>query len=116
MRPASLPAALVTPPLDRGVLPGIVRDRLLGEARREILVDADGTSFEIREERIELEELVHARELFLTNTTGGVIPVRELRGIGGDRIALPGARGALTNELSRRIRALEERDRARLGT
>ena len=57
-------AALVTPPLDGRLLPGIVRERLLASA-----LDA-------REERIDLGRLAAADEIFLTSSVSGVTQAR----------------------------------------
>ena len=57
---------LVTPPVDCGLLPGTFRAKLLAEGR-------------IAEERIPLEALDQAEELFLVNSVRGWMPARLLR-------------------------------------
>ena len=56
-----LDGEMVTPPLDSGLLPGTLREKLL----------AEGT---IREAIIELKDLVRAEEIFLINSVRGWIP------------------------------------------
>lgn len=84
---------LVTPALDRGCLPGVVRGRVLELAR--------GTDLEVVEGRLEPVELARAAEVFLTNTTGGLVPVRAVRGV-AER--LPGPDGRWMRALSERFR------------
>ncbi|MFN7971965.1 MAG: aminotransferase class IV [Acidobacteriota bacterium] len=78
----------MTPSLATGCLPGITRDILLALARR--------AGIAVRERATGPEALRGASEAFLTNSTGGVIPVRS---VGGRRI---GARcpGPLTTTLA----------------
>lgn len=91
----------LTPALDRGCLPGIVRDKLVGELR--------GGAPPVLEGRIEPGDLAGAEEVFLTSSLARILPVRSVRGVRED---LPGARGPITRLLSERFRALEERYRA----
>ena len=84
--------SLVTPSLDRGCLPGVVRGRAL-ELGRE-------AGYEVIEGRIEVADLGRADEVFLTNTTGGIVPVRCVREFTG---SLPGPAGALTRALGERL-------------
>jgi len=79
---------LVTPPLDRGVLPGITRARCL-EAER------------CAERRVSPEELMRASEAFLTSSLDGVRP---LASVNGRAFASPGP-AAL--RLARRLAAAE---------
>ncbi len=66
---ARLPdGALVTPPLDGRILPGVTRARLL---------DRDPGA---REQRLTLEQLRASRELYVTGSLGGVEPVVALDG------------------------------------
>ncbi len=78
---------LRTPPLSAGILPGITREVVL-----ELL---SGLSLPYREERLRLEDLLTADEVFLTSTTREVVPVRQLdeRPIGG------GAPGPITRRV-----------------
>jgi len=62
---------LATPPTER-VLLGVTRASILEIAAREGL--------DVREERVRPEELLAAREVFLTGTTGGVLPVESVDG------------------------------------
>lgn len=113
---------VITPALERGCLPGIMRAKVLAE------IESAGIPHRVA--RIELAELARAEELFLTNTTGRVIPILRVLGPapapGADSTfphrelldrelpvvhELPGSQGAITCELARRIRRLEERYR-----
>lgn len=70
---------VVTPPLDRGILPGITRERCL-EALR-----IDGR--EVAERRLDPAELAGAAEVFVTSSVDGIRPVMSL---GNTRIQAPG--------------------------
>lgn len=70
---------LVTPPVVCGLLPGTLRAKLLGEGR-------------IVEERIPLEELEQAEEIFLINSVRGWMPCRLLPGQRAPRRPLTGGR------------------------
>jgi branched-subunit amino acid aminotransferase/4-amino-4-deoxychorismate lyase len=59
-----LPDGWVTPPVDGGLLPGTVRQHLLEES-----------PLRIREEKISYGLLGTAREVFLTNSNVGIVPV-----------------------------------------
>ncbi|MBI4313952.1 MAG: aminotransferase class IV family protein [Candidatus Omnitrophica bacterium] len=61
---------LVTPPVSAGVLPGIVRENLLGLARRLKIPAA--------EQLFTRHELFTAEEAFLTNSLIGIVPVRQV--------------------------------------
>jgi branched-subunit amino acid aminotransferase/4-amino-4-deoxychorismate lyase len=63
---------VATPATDRGVLPGIVRGRVLAWCARE--------GVPVRERPIGLDELAAARELFVTSSLRGVVPVTRLDG------------------------------------
>jgi branched-chain amino acid aminotransferase len=80
--------AVLTPPLDAGILAGITREVViaLGRAR----------GLDMREERLPLDALAGAEEAFLTSTTREVVPVRALDGrpIGSGRPG-PVTRGLL---------------------
>lgn len=63
---------VVTPPLDREILPGV--------ARAGVIEVAEELGFELRQETLPLASLRAADEVFLTNALRGVEPVRELDG------------------------------------
>jgi branched-chain amino acid aminotransferase len=63
---------VVTPPLSEGCLPGITREVLLEEIRV--------PGIQTIERELTLEELYHADEVFITSTTRGLLPVREIAG------------------------------------
>jgi len=106
---------LVTPSLDRGGLGGIVRGVILTELERAPLVLAGRPPLALVEGRLELDRIAAADEIFLTNTTAGVIPVREVLGVGGRPLEFPGASGAVTREARNRLSVAEERDRGARG-
>lgn len=68
--------ALITPPLDGRILPGIVRARL-----------ASAATGDVREEGIDLARLAAADELFLTSSIRGVHPARLAGPAGTERMA-----------------------------
>lgn len=76
---------LVTPPADGGVLPGIVRARVLAICAR------DGIA--VRERGLPLTELFGAGEVFATSSLRGVVPVTRVD-------AARFARGALTAQIA----------------
>ena len=96
---AVVDGAVVTPGLDRGCLPGVVRGHVI-----RLATGAAGPGA-VREARVGPAELAAASEVFLTNTTGGVVPVARVRGITGD---LPGPSGPVTVDLARRFSALQD--------
>jgi para-aminobenzoate synthetase / 4-amino-4-deoxychorismate lyase len=63
---------VLTPPLDGAILPGVARAGVIEEAAE--------IGFDVREERLDLERLRAAEEIFLTNALRGVEPVREIDG------------------------------------
>jgi len=67
---AVIKGTVVTPPTGRGVLPGIVRARVLELCARE------GITATVRD--LTLRELRHADELFVTSSLRGVVPVTVL--------------------------------------
>ncbi len=71
--------ALVTPPREAGILPGVTRALVIALARR--------TGLRVREERVSAARLRRAREIFLTASTIEVLPVVRLdgRAVGGGR-------------------------------
>ncbi len=88
--------ALITPPADGRILPGLARARAT-EIARELGID-------VREERLALDDLAAADELFLTGSIRGVEPVRDIAG------AAPRPAGRESAPLTRRIAAaLRER-------
>jgi branched-chain amino acid aminotransferase len=68
-----------TPPVSRGILPGITRERVLSLARR--------NGFTVRERTIRASELRRAEAAFLTASTIEVMPIRSVDGrpLRGDR-------------------------------
>ena len=106
---------LVTPELGRGCLGGIVRGRLLAALAGEQAGPGGGVAelpeilrgLAVREGRIEPGELARASEIMLTNTTGGVIPVREIQHLWtADSLGLPRA-GGVTAALASLLESLE---------
>jgi len=63
---------LMTPPADGRIVPGIARRRALELAR--------ATGRDVREERLFVDDLLAADEVFLTNSVRGVEPVRSIDG------------------------------------
>jgi len=92
---------LVTPPVERGLLPGIVRGELLAELTER------GAPFV--ERRLESGDLARSSEVFLTNTTGRLIPVV---GVLGLIEGLPGSVGEHWQRLRKLFEEREDRDRA----
>ena len=89
---------LITHPLDEHILPGVVRDRVIGLAlTAKIRVD---------ERPLRERELFDLDEAFITSTTMGVMPVTEIDGrvIGNSR------RGELTEQLQRLFDAVEAQE------
>jgi para-aminobenzoate synthetase / 4-amino-4-deoxychorismate lyase len=68
----ALGGALLTPPTDGRILPGIARRRAI-----ELAAEA---GVEVREEAVALDRLAHADEVFLTGSVRGVEPVSSLNG------------------------------------
>src|SRR5262249_52989622 len=94
---ARIDGRVVTPALERGALAGIMRAEVLAALR------ASGR--EAIEGRLEPADLARASEVFLTSTTGRVMPVIEVRGcVRG----LPGANAGLARALRARVAAREE--------
>ncbi len=97
-------STLKTPALSRGCLAGVMRGRLLADLRR------DRPGFQVEEGRIERAELERASEVFVTNSTGRVVPAIEVRGcVSG----LPGAAGPVVTDLRLRVARFEAAERAR---
>jgi len=105
---------LCTPSTDRGCLAGIVRDKLLQTLGEAPLRLAGGRTVPVRVGRVEEAELAAADEVFLTNTSGRVLPVVAVRGLPGDAAtrALPGSAGPVARAVRERVAALEAAYRA----
>ena len=80
---------VITHPLDEHILPGVVRDRVIVLARE--------AGVPIDERPLLGTELFDVDEVFITSTTLGVMPVREIDG----RPTRTPARGAITARLQR---------------
>lgn len=80
---------VITHPLDEHILPGVVRDRVIGLAL--------GSRVRVDERPLREAELFDMDEAFITSTTQGVMPVTEIDGrvIGNSR------RGEVTTALQR---------------
>ena len=78
---------IVTHPLDEHILPGVVRDRVIGLALR--------SKIRVDERPLREAELFDLDEAFLTSTTQGVMPVTEIDG----RVIRNGRRGEITGRL-----------------
>lgn len=89
---------IVTHPLDEHILPGVVRDRVIGLAL--------GAKIRVDERPLREAELFDLDEAFITSTTQGVMPVSEIDGrvIGNSR------RGDVTTEMQRRFDEMELRE------
>src|SRR5262245_4496739 len=91
---------LITHPLDEHILPGVVRDHVIGLALAgKIRVD---------ERPLREHELIDLDEAFITSTTQGVMPVAEIDG----RVIGNGRRGELTTRLQQLFDELENRQMA----
>lgn len=80
---------LVTHPLDEHILPGVVRDRVIGLAL--------AARLRVDERPLREAELFDLDEAFITSTTQGVMPVTEIDG----RVLRNGRRGDITTKLQR---------------
>lgn len=78
---------IVTHPLDEHILPGVVRDRVIGLALR--------SKIRVDERPLREAELFDLDEAFVTSTTQGVMPVTEIDG----RVIRNGRRGEITSRL-----------------
>lgn len=78
---------IVTHPLDEHILPGVVRDRVIGLALR--------SKIRVDERPLREAELFDLDEAFITSTTQGVMPVTEIDG----RVIRNGRRGEITERL-----------------
>ena len=97
---AVVDGGLITPAVDRGCLPGVMRGVLLSVAS-ELALD-------VRCGRVEVADLARASEIFLSNTTGRVLPVVEVQGVVR---GLPGSAGPIAAELRDALHRREERYR-----
>ena len=79
--------AVITHPLDEHILPGVVRDRVIGLALR--------SKVRVDERPLREAELFDLDEAFITSTTQGVMPVTEIDG----RVIRNGRRGDVTERL-----------------
>ena len=86
---------IVTHPLDEHVLPGVVRDRVIGLALE--------SRIRVDERPLREAELFDLDEAFITSTTQGVMPVSEIDG----RVLGNSRRGDITTELQTRFDRLE---------
>lgn len=87
---------LFTTPVGEGVLPGVTRAFAIKLAKR---------ITEVREQRITVDDIMSADEVFLTSSTVEVAPIV---GVGRKRIA-NGKPGELTREIQRRYREMVAR-------
>jgi branched-chain amino acid aminotransferase group I len=96
-------AALVTPPLDSGILPGVTR---------EIIIEmASGMSIGVKEVDIKPEGLERFDEAFVTNAMIEVMPVMAVREPGGRIITIgTGKPGTITRRLMEAYRERVERE------
>lgn len=88
--------ALITHPLDEHILPGVVRDRVIGLAL--------AAKIRVDERPLREAELFDLDEAFITSTTQGVMPVAEIDG----RVIRSGRRGDVTAQLQRAFDRLEQ--------
>ncbi|MBN1527759.1 MAG: aminotransferase class IV [Thermoleophilaceae bacterium] len=70
---AAVGGALVTPPADGRILPGVTRALAIETAR--------AAGIEVREEELSLDRLREADEVFTTGAVRGIEPVRAVRGV-----------------------------------
>ena len=95
-----LEGELITPPVERGLLPGIVRGELLAELQERRLP--------FSERRVFPSDLARSSEVFLTNTSGRLIPVVEVLGVISE---LPGSQGERWRELHSLFKQREDREK-----
>jgi D-alanine transaminase len=89
---------LVTHPLDEHILPGVVRDRVIGLAL--------AAKIRVDERPLREAELFDLDEAFISSTMQGVMPVTEIDG----RVIANSRRGEVTTGLQRLFDALENRE------
>ncbi|HEX8152495.1 MAG TPA: aminotransferase class IV [Thermoanaerobaculia bacterium] len=92
---------LITHPLDEHILPGVVRDQVIGLAL--------AAKIRVDERPPHENELFDLDEAFITSTTQGVMPVTEIDG----RIVGNSRRGEVTTRLQELFDRAEEREFAR---
>lgn len=86
---ALLDGALVTPPVEAGILPGLTRAAVLGLAKPALCLDA-------REAPLQPRELAQATEAFLTSSVAEVVPLVRLDGMAlGDGAPGPATRAVM---------------------
>ncbi len=88
---------VITHPLDEHILPGVVRDQVIGLAL--------SAKIRVDERPLRDDELFDLQEAFITSTTMGVMPVVEIDG----RIIGNSRRGEITTTLQRMLDAVERR-------
>ncbi len=88
---------VITHPLDEHILPGVVRDQVIGLAL--------AAKIRVDERPLREDELFDLDEAFITSTTMGVMPVTEIDG----RIIANSRRGEVTTTLQRLLDELESR-------
>ena len=86
---------VITHPLDEHILPGVVRDRVIGLALN--------SKIRLDERPLRETELFGVEETFITSTTMGVMPVTEI----DDRVIGNSRRGEITGRLQRLFDDLE---------
>ena len=86
---------LITHPLDEHILPGVVRDRVIGLALQ--------SRIRVDERPLREAELFDLDEAFITSTTQGVMPVAEIDG----RVIRNSRRGDVTTRLQELFDAAE---------
>jgi branched-chain amino acid aminotransferase len=83
---AAFGSEVVTPPTSEGCLPGITREVVVQDLRV--------PGIRVLERALSLEDLRAADELFITSTTRGLLPVREIPGRVFERQTLKGIAGS----------------------
>jgi len=90
--------SLRTPPLEAGILAGVTRSTVIELARE--------AGFDVREESIRGEKMTSFEEIFLTNTSWGVLPVTRI----DDRRIGTGLPGAMAIQLRQQLGELLEKE------
>jgi D-alanine transaminase len=90
---------VITHPLDEHILPGVVRDRVIGLAEQ--------AGIQIDQRPVAVDELIEIDEAFITSTTMGVMPVASI-----DGRAIGAGIGAVTLRLQHLLDAAELADAA----
>jgi D-alanine transaminase len=89
---------IVTHPLDEHILPGVVRDRVIGLAL--------AAKIRVDERPLREAELFDLDEAFITSTTQGVMPVTEI----DSRVIANSRRGEITSQIQKLFDQLEAAD------